>query len=87
MGHWHKLGYGYWAVFEKTTGRYAGSFGFQDAHRDITPELKYPEAGWKLIPEVRGKGYASEVLAAVLLWADLTFSSPVYCIIHEENKG
>ena len=70
IGHWHALGYGYRAVFEKTTGRYAGSFGFQDAHRDITPELKYPEAGWTLIPEVRGKGYASEALAAVLLWAE-----------------
>jgi len=86
IGHWHALGYGYWAVFEKTTGRYAGSLGFQDAHRDITPELKYPEAGWVLNPEVRGKGYASEALTAVLLWADQTFSSPVCCIIDEENK-
>jgi len=86
IGHWQALGYGYWAVFEKTTGRYAGAFGFQDAHRDITPELQYPEAGWTLIPEVRGNGYASEALAAVLLWADRTFSSPVCCIIDEENK-
>lgn len=85
IGHWHALGYGYWAVFEKTTGHYAGSLGFQDAHRDITPELKYPEAGWTLIPEVRGKGYASEALSAVLLWGDQTFSSPVCCIIDEEN--
>ncbi len=42
IGHWQALGYGYWAVFEKKTGRYAGSFGFQDGHRDIKPELKYP---------------------------------------------
>ena len=86
IGHWQALGYGYWAVFEKTTGRYAGSFGFQDVHRDITPQLKYPEAGWTLIPEVQGKGYASEALAAVLLWADQTLSSPLCCIIDEENK-
>jgi len=86
IGHWQALGYGYWAVFEKKTGRYAGSFGFQDGHRDIKPELKYPEAGWTLIPAVQGKGYASEALAAVLLWADQTLSSPVCCIIDEENK-
>jgi len=86
IGHWHALSYGYWAVIEKTTGSYIGAFGFQDAHRDITPALKYPEAGWTLIPEVRGKGYASEALTAILLWADKTFSSSVCCIIDEENK-
>ncbi|SES86024.1 Protein N-acetyltransferase, RimJ/RimL family [Kosakonia radicincitans] len=86
IGHWQMLGYGYWAVFEKSTNRYAGSFGFQDAHRDITPALEYPEAGWTLMPEARGKGYATEALAAILLWADKTFSSPVCCIIDEENK-
>lgn len=86
IGHWQMLRYGYWAVFEKSTNRYAGAFGFQDAHRDITPELEYPEAGWTLMPEVRGKGYATEALAAILLWADETFSSPVCCIIDEENK-
>jgi RimJ/RimL family protein N-acetyltransferase len=86
IGHWQMLGYGYWAVFEKSTNRYAGSFGFQDAHRDITPALEYPEAGWTLMPEVWGKGYATEALAAILQWADKTFSSPVCCIIDEENK-
>lgn len=86
IGHWQALGYGYWAVFEKSTNHYAGAFGFQDAHRDITPELAYPEAGWTLMPEVRGKGYASEALTAILLWADRTFSSPLCCIIDEENK-
>jgi RimJ/RimL family protein N-acetyltransferase len=86
IGHWQMLGYGYWAVFEKSTNRYAGSFGFMNAHREITPALEYPEAGWTLMPEVRGKGYAVEALGAILQWADETFSSPVCCIIDEENK-
>lgn len=86
IGHWQALGYGYWAVFEKSTNRFIGSFGFQDAHRDITPALKYPEAGWTLIPEARGKGYATEALAEILRWADRTFSSHVCCIIDEENQ-
>lgn len=86
IGHWQVLGYGYWAVFEKATNRYVGSFGFQDAHRDITPALPYPEAGWTLIAEARSKGYATEGVAAILQWADRTFTSPVCCIIDEENQ-
>jgi len=38
------------------------------------------------MPEVWGKGYATEALAAILSWADKTFSSPMCCIIDEENK-
>ncbi|WP_145507310.1 GNAT family N-acetyltransferase [Yersinia alsatica] len=86
IGHWHALGYGYWAVFEKATNRYVGSFGFQNAHRDCTPELKYPEAGWSLISKARGKGYATEALAEILLWADNNLSSPICCIIDDENE-
>lgn len=86
IGHWQALGYGYWAVIEKTTNLFVGALGFQDAHRDITPALKYPEAGWTLIAEARGKGYATEALAAILRWADKTFPSPVCCIIDEENQ-
>ncbi|MCT4710490.1 GNAT family N-acetyltransferase [Enterobacteriaceae bacterium H11S18] len=85
IGHWHAFGYGYWAIFEKATGRYIGSFGFQDAHRDLTPALEYPEAGWSLIPAVHGKGYAKEALAAILKWADSAFDGPVCCIIDDDN--
>lgn len=86
IGHWQALGYGYWAVYEKATHLYIGAFGFQDAHRNIEPTLTYPEAGWTIIAEMRGKGYANEALAAILGWADLSFTSPVCCIIAEENK-
>jgi len=86
IGHWQALGYGYWAVFEKATNLYVGSFGFQDAHRDITPALTCPEAGWTLIAEGRGKGYASEALAAILQWADKTLASQVCCIIDQANQ-
>ncbi|AKK80712.1 GNAT family N-acetyltransferase [Klebsiella aerogenes] len=86
IGHWQALGYGYWAVFEKATHLYIGAFGFQDAHRNTEPTLKYPEAGWTIIAEMRGKGYANEALTAILGWADQTFTSPVCCIIAEENQ-
>lgn len=86
IGHWQALGYGYWAVFEKDTSRYIGSFGFQDAHRDLTPALEHPEAGWTLIPAVHGKGYATEALAAIIDWADTAFTGPVCCIIDDDNQ-
>ncbi|RKQ38207.1 GNAT family N-acetyltransferase [Enterobacter sp. R1(2018)] len=86
IGHWQALGYGYWAVVEKASGRYVGSVGFQNAHRDITPALEYPEAGWSLIPAVHGRGYATEALAAILKWADNAFKGPVCCIIDVDNQ-
>lgn len=86
IGHWQVLGYGYWAVFEKQTNRYIGSFGLQEAKRDLAPALAFPEAGWALSPEVHGKGYATEALEAMLRWADDTLKSPLCCIIDEENQ-
>lgn len=86
IGHWQALGYGYWAIFEKASGCYVGSFGFQNAHRDLTPALEYPEAGWSLVPAVHGRGYATEALAAILKWADSTFTGPVCCIIDDDNQ-
>lgn len=86
IGHWQALGYGYWAVFEKETQRYIGSVGFQDLHRDLTPPLEYPEAGWTLLPAVHGKGYAKEAVGAIMQWADKAFAGPVCCIIDDGNQ-
>ncbi|MGU3523123.1 GNAT family N-acetyltransferase [Enterobacteriaceae bacterium C23F] len=86
IGHWQALGYGYWAVFEKQTDRYVGQFGLQEAKRDLTPALEFPEAGWALTPSVHGKGYAKEALDAMLQWADTELKMPLCCIIDEENQ-
>ncbi|MFG6655341.1 GNAT family N-acetyltransferase [Scandinavium sp. M-37] len=85
IGHWQVLGYGYWAAFEKQSGRYVGSFGLQDARRDLTPALACPEAGWALTPTVHGMGYAKEALEAMLHWADRELGGPLCCIIDEDN--
>lgn len=85
IGHWQALGYGYWGVFEKDNGRHIGAFGFQNAYRELTPALEFPEAGWTLIPSVHGKGYATEALAAILHWADCEFTTPVCCIVDNDN--
>ncbi len=87
IGHWSLLGFGYWAVEEKETGRFLGELGFADFKRDIQPSIKNtPEAGWILSPAAHGKGYASEALGEALAWGDTHFAgSRTVCLIHPEN--
>src|SRR5271170_6408856 len=47
VGHWDLLGFGYWVVQEKATGKFAGEIGFADYKRDLEASLKHlPEIGW-----------------------------------------
>jgi RimJ/RimL family protein N-acetyltransferase len=86
-GLWSLLGYGYWAVYERSSGRFVGDVGFADFHRDLTPTIEgQPEMGWVLDPWSHGRGYATEAVAAALAWADQRLSAPEYsCIIDPEN--
>lgn len=85
-GLWSLIGYGYWAIEDKATGRFIGEAGFHDMKRDIKPSLEgIPEAGWVLAPEAHGKGVAGEVVARMVAWADEIFAKTV-CIIDPENS-
>ena len=88
-GHWALLGYGFWAVEEKASGRFIGSIGFLDRKRNIDPPIgDTPEIGWVLAPAVHGRGYASEAVAAALAWADIRFGQVrTMCIIHPDNAA
>jgi RimJ/RimL family protein N-acetyltransferase len=87
VGHWNLLGFGYWVICEKSTGRFAGEAGFADFRRDIQPSLgDTPEIGWALAPWAHGKGYGIEAVRAVLGWGDGHLSSPrTVCLIAPEN--
>jgi RimJ/RimL family protein N-acetyltransferase len=87
-GHWALLGFGYWAVEEKATGRYIGDIGFANYKRDIEPSIEgMPELGWALVSQAHGKGYATEALRAAVAWGDDHFGAvPTVCIIREENR-
>jgi len=69
-GHWAMMGYGYWAVEEKASGRYIADIGFADYRRAIVPVLDGPEIGWVLAASVAGRGYATEAVRAALAWGD-----------------
>ena len=87
-GLWPLLGYGYWAVREKASGRFAGDLGFADFRRDLEPPLDCaPEAGWVFAGWARGRGYAREALEAALAWFDGRFGGECHCLIDPQNAA
>lgn len=87
QGHWSLMGYGCWAVEEKSTGLFVGCAGFSDFNRDLTPSIKgIPEIGWVLAPRVHGQGYATEAVQAALAWGEQHFHrKQTVCIIDPDN--
>jgi RimJ/RimL family protein N-acetyltransferase len=88
-GLWATLGYGYWAIEERSTGTFAGEAGFADFKRDIAPSMRdVPEIGWALASWAHGRGYATEAIGAVLGWGDANLASPrTVCMIEPENAA
>ena len=90
-GHWSLLGYGFWAVIEKVSGRFIGEAGFGDFHRALDapcPDLDAgaPEAGWALAVSAHGRGYATEAMGLCLAWADAHLRpASTLCIISDKN--
>jgi RimJ/RimL family protein N-acetyltransferase len=82
-GLWSLLGYGYWVVREKSSGRFVGEVGLADFRRDVTPSFQgAPESGWALSPWAWGKGFATEALGATLHWLEREKATPrTVCMI------
>jgi RimJ/RimL family protein N-acetyltransferase len=86
-GRWNLLGYGLFAVFEKTTNAYVGETGFSDFKRQLGPDFDpFYEAAWLFVSSKQGKGYALEAAMAAHNWLDRVFK-PVksVCIIDPKN--
>lgn len=86
-GHWSLMGYGFFAVEEKETGRFVGEAGLGDFKRRLGPAFDdVPEAGWATAPWAQGRGYATEAAAAALGWIEAHFGiQRTVCLIHAEN--
>ena len=88
-GLWALLGYGYWVVRERATGRFVGEVGLADFRRAITPPLDgAPEAGWVLASWAHGRGFATEAVRAGLAWSDAHLGAArLVCLIAPENAA
>jgi RimJ/RimL family protein N-acetyltransferase len=86
-GHWALLGFGYWVIRERDSGRFVGEAGFADFHRDIDPPLDAPEIGWVLVPSAWGRGFATEAVRALTAWSDAQLAPRTVCIINPENRA
>jgi RimJ/RimL family protein N-acetyltransferase len=86
-GQWALMGFGFWSVVERQSGRRIGELGFLEGRRDIAPSFAgTPECGWAFVPSVHGKGFATEALRAALNWGDRHFGKRrIACIIAPEN--
>ena len=86
-GHWSWMGYGYWAVEEKSSGGFVGEVGFAEYKRELKPSIQgVPELGWVFVTSARGKGYATEAVRAALAWGESRFPAQrTVCIINPEN--
>jgi RimJ/RimL family protein N-acetyltransferase len=89
VGHWAVMGYGFWVLEEKGTGRFAGEVGFADFHRDIEPSVEgSPEIGWVLPPWAQGRGLATEAVRGALEWGSTHLPSQrTVCLIGPENAA
>ncbi|KAA3616441.1 MAG: N-acetyltransferase [Calditrichaeota bacterium] len=83
LGHWQLLGYGLYAVEEKSSGKLAGRIGL------INPE-GWPgiEIGWMLHPDFRGRGLAFEAAVAIMTHAfEVLKVRELISLIHPMNTA
>lgn len=63
---WVRLGYGWWALIEKTSSKIVGAVCVQNTANVEGAPL---EIGWRLALSAQGKGYATEAGEAVMNFA------------------
>lgn len=83
-GFWLLFGYGYWSITDHDD-RFIGIGGFAQQERGIPELVGYPECGWTFVPDVWGRGIASEAVAAMVDWADKTLGRETRCLIDKAN--
>jgi Acetyltransferase (GNAT) domain len=59
--------------------------GFAQQDRGIPDLVGYPECGWTFVPDVWGRGIASEAVAAMVNWSDSALGAETRCLINRGN--
>jgi RimJ/RimL family protein N-acetyltransferase len=88
VGHWTLLGYGVFAVIERTSGRYIGETGLSNFKRGLGPDFDgFDEASWFFTGASQGRGYAIEATRAVHDWhAHLKGEQRTVCMIDPNHS-
>ena len=88
-GMWVRMGFGFWAVIDRETDMLVGEAGFHDLKRTLEPSLEGTlEAGWGFMPHMFGRGIASEVVSAMLTWAEINHAGRrITCMIDPRNAA
>jgi RimJ/RimL family protein N-acetyltransferase len=85
-GFWLLFSYGYWAITDRNN-RFVGIGGFAQQERGIADLVGHPECGWTFVPDVWGRGIASEAVAAMVDWADSALGVETRCLINQDNRA
>ena len=86
-GLWALLGFGYWEVEEKASGRYVGDVGLADFKRDVQPSFDgAPGSAGRY--RARGVGFGTEAVGAATVWSDGRFGAArTVCMIDPDNTA
>ena len=78
--------YGMWTLVEKTSGIVIGRAGLEQ--QTITQEQISLTLGYAILPQHRGKGYATEACKAILQYCkECEYAEKVYVKIDKENQA
>lgn len=88
-GLWDMLGFGFWLIEDKSSGRFLGEAGFHDLKRELIPSVETTlETGWAFVADIHGKGIATETLSAIISWGENAYPDRrITCIINPDNAA
>lgn len=88
VGHWSLLGFGLFAVEERSSGEVVGEVGLADFRRGLGADFDgLLEAAWTIHPAWWGRGYAHEAALAAHQWLEgQRLHNSTICMIHKDNQ-
>jgi RimJ/RimL family protein N-acetyltransferase len=81
---WTELGHSWWAFIDRASGQLVGAGCIQHIQRDVANPL---EIGWRLQPDVWGKGYASEAARAMAGFAFDVLATPQLLSVCQQDNA
>lgn len=67
VGCWSNFGFGFYSIFDRSTGSMVGEAGLQARRRGLGPAFEdAPEAAWAISRTYQRKGYGAEAMGALI---------------------